>query len=134
MAEWKIIGLAGLIGAVLTLILIIIFYPIFFVGPIVGGFLASYFSHGYEDYDKMDMKDGFVIGTFSGIIGGLIITLLLISGFGAISSMMNLISLKMEMFGANTLVVAYIILQFSVIISTILGAVGGTIGVAVKDR
>lgn len=134
MAEWKIIGLGALINAALTVFLIIIFFPIFFVGPIIGGFLASYFSHGYEDYDKMDLRDGFVIGTFSGIIGGLIITLLLIIGSGAISFIINLISLNIEVFGANTVVAAYIILQISIIISTILGAVGGTIGAAVKDQ
>lgn len=134
MAEWKIIGLGAVINAALTVLLIVIFFPIFFIGPVVGGFLSSYFSHGYEDYDKMDLKDGFVIGTFSGIIGGLIITLLLIIGFGAISFIINIIPLKMEVLGANALVVAYIILQFSLIISTILSAIGGAIGAEVKDQ
>lgn len=134
MAEWKIIGLSGLINAVITVFLIIIFFPLFFLGPVIGGCLASYFSHGYEDYNRMDLKDGVVIGTFSGLIGGLIITLLLIIGFGAISFIINLVSIKMEVLGANTLVAAYIILEFSLIVSTILGAIGGAIGVAVKEN
>ena len=79
MAEWKIIVLSGIINAIISIILVIIFFPLFFLGPLIGGFLASYLSHGYEDYDKMDVKDGFVIGAISGIIGGLIITLILIT-------------------------------------------------------
>jgi hypothetical protein len=134
MAEWKIIGLSGLINAALTTLLIIIFFPLFFLGPLTGGFLASYLSHGYEDYDKMDLKDGFILGAISGIIGGLIITLLLILGFGAISTIIELISPKIGILsGANTLIAAYVIFQLSVIISTILGAIGGTIGVMVKE-
>ena len=134
MAEWKIIGLSGLINAVVTIILIIIFYPLFFLGPLTGGFLASYLSHGYEDYDKMDFKDGAVVGAISGIIGGLIITLLLILGFGAISYIINLISLKIGLIpGVNTLIAAYVIIEFSGIISLILGILGGIIGVIVKE-
>jgi Family of unknown function (DUF5518) len=133
MAEWKIIGLSGLINAVLTIILIIIFFPLFFLGPLTGGFLASYLSHGYEYYEKMDLKDGVVVGAISGIVGGLILILLLILGFGAISIIIELVSSKIGITSsAITLIAAYIIFEFSVIISTILGAIGGTIGVIVK--
>ena len=133
MAEWKIIGLSGLINAVLTIILIIIFFPLFFLGPLTGGFLASYLSHGYEYYEKMDLKDGIVVGATSGIVGGLILTLLLILGFGAITIIIELVSSKIGITtNAITLIAAYIIFEFSVIISTILGAIGGTIGIIVK--
>ncbi len=133
MADWKIIGLSGLFNAALTIILIIIFFPLFFLGPLIGGFLASYFSRGYEDYDKMDLKDGTVVGIFSGIIGGLIITLILIIGFETINTLISLISLQIDMMtGANTVVAAYLIFQLSIIISTILGAIGGLIGIKVK--
>jgi membrane associated rhomboid family serine protease len=133
MADWKIIGLSGLFNAALTITLIMIFFPLFFLGPLTGGFLASYFSRGYEDYDKMDLKDGTIVGAISGIIGGLIITLLLIIGFKAINTITNLISLRIGIIpSANTLVAAYIVLQLSIIISTILGAIGGLIGIKVK--
>jgi hypothetical protein len=133
MADWKIIGLSGLINAVLTIILIVIYFPLFFLGPLIGGFLASYFSRGYEYYDKMDLKDGAIVGTFSGIIGGLIITLILIMGFETINTIINLISINIGIIsGANTIVAAYIIFELSIIISTILGAIGGLIGIKVK--
>ncbi|EKQ50688.1 MAG: hypothetical protein B655_2424 [Methanobacterium sp. Maddingley MBC34] len=133
MADWKIIGLSGLINAVLTIILIVIYFPLFFLGPLTGGFLASYFSQGYEDYDKMDLKDGAIVGIFSGVIGGLIITLILIIGFETITTIINLTSIKIGIIpGVNTVLAAYIIFELSIIISTILGAIGGLIGIKVK--
>ncbi len=133
MADWKIIGLSGLVNAVLTIFLIIIFFPLFFLGPLTGGILASYFSRGYEDYSKMDLKDGTIVGLLSGVIGGLIITLLLIIGFEAIKIIIDSISLQIGIIpGASTLVAAYVILELSIIISTILGAIGGLIGIMVR--
>lgn len=133
MADWKIIGLSGLFNAALTITLIVIFFPLFFLGPLTGGFLASYFSQGYEDYAKMDLKDGAVIGIISGIIGGLIITLIVIICFEAINTLINLISLNIGIIpGADAVVAAYIIFQLSIIISTILGAIGGLIGVKLR--
>ena len=55
MADWKIIGLSGVVNAALSIILIVIFFPLFFLGPLTGGFLASYFSQRYEEYAKMDL-------------------------------------------------------------------------------
>jgi hypothetical protein len=135
MADWKIIGLSGLFNAVLTIILIIIFFPLFFLGPLTGGFLASYFSRRYEDYSKMDIKDGTIVGLISGVIGGFIITLLLIMGFEAIKIIVDSISLQIGIIpSANTLIAAYIIFELSLIISTILGAIGGALGIMVKNR
>jgi hypothetical protein len=134
MADWKIIGLSGLVNSALSIILIVISFPLFFLGPLTGGFLASYFSQRYEEYAKMDLKDGAIAGIISGMIGGLIITLILIMGFEAIEVIINLISLEISIIpGANTVVAAYIIFQLSIIISIILGALGGAIGIMVKE-
>ncbi len=133
MANWKIIGLSALLNAALSISLIIIFFPLFFIGPLIGGFLASYFSREYEDYDKMDLKDGTIVGAISGMIGGLIITLILIIGFDAIYMLIKLISLNIGIiYGADIIIAAYIIFQFSIITSTIVGAIGGLIGIKVK--
>jgi hypothetical protein len=135
MAEWNIIVLSGVINAIISIILVIIFFPLFFLGPLTGGFLASYLSHGYEDYDKMDLKDGFVVGAISGIIGGLIITLILILGFGAVSIIIKLIAIKIGIIPeAQTIIASYVIFEFSIIISLILGVIGGVTGVIVKER
>ncbi len=131
MADWKIICLSGLVGAVLSFVLSLVYFPLFILGPFIGGFLASYFSRSYEDYTGMDRRDGAVIGVFSGIVGGLILSLLLIFGLGAINSILGLISTGM---GATTdiILAGYVIFQLSVIVCMILGALGGVVGVMVK--
>ena len=125
--DWKIIGIGSLVNAALTIILSWIFLPLFVLGPFTGGFLASYLSKGFEDYAKMDAKDGAVLGAISGIIGGLIIGLLLILGLGDISAFTTLI----EQTG-SFIISAYVIIQLSVIISLILGLVGGVLGDVLK--
>lgn len=129
--NWKIIGITGLVNAALTIPLSLIAFPLLVLGPLFGGFLASYLSTGYEDYVKMDKKDGAVMGSFSGIIGGIIIALASILGFGAISNMAGSISNQM---GDGVVLTVYLIFQLTLIISFILGLVGGVIGVMVKDR
>ncbi len=124
--DWKIIGLSALINTALTIVLSLIFFPLLFLGPLSGGFLASYLSKGYEDYEKMDEKDGMVVGAISGLIGGLIIGLLSILGFGDISAIIGTIA-------GNTLITGYIIIQLSIVISLVLGLLGGAIGVIVKE-
>lgn len=129
--NWKIIGITGLVNAALTIPLSLIAFPLLVLGPLFGGFLASYLSTGYEEYVKIDKKDGAVMGSFSGIIGGIIIALASILGFGAISNMAGSVSNQM---GDGVVLTVYLIFQLTLIISFILGLVGGVIGVMVKDR
>ena len=131
--NWKIIGLSALVNTILTIILSLIFFPLFFLGPLSAGFLASYLSKGYEDYDKMDEKDGAVVGAVSGLIGGIIIGLLFILGFGDVSAITGVISTKIGVLTDHiTLITGYFIFQFSVFISFVLGLIAGIVGVAVK--
>ena len=133
--DWKIIGLSALINSFITIVLSLLFFPIVFLGPLIGGFLSSYLSKGYEDYDKMDEKDGAVVGAISGLVGGIIISLLFILGIGDISSITGLISTKIGAFtGYFALITGYIIFQVSVFISFIFGLIGGVVGVIVKGN
>ncbi|MGZ7135576.1 MAG: DUF5518 domain-containing protein [Methanobacterium sp.] len=129
--DWKIIGISAFINVALTITLSIVFFPLLFLGPLIGGFFASYPSKGYEDYDKMDEKDGAVVGAMSGLIGGLIIALLFIVGLGNIGSITALIS-SIGLLGSNAIFKGYILIEFSLIMSFILGLIGGIIGVLVK--
>jgi hypothetical protein len=131
--DWKIIGLSALINAALTIVLSLIFFPLFLLGPFAGGFLSSYLTKGYEDYDKMDEKDGAVVGAISGLIGGLIIGLLFALGFGDINTIMGLLFTKIGAIAGNNLISGYIIFELAVVISLVLGLVGGVMGVIVKD-
>ena len=127
--EWKVIGLSAVVNAVLTILLSIMVFPLFFVGPFIGGFLAAYLSKGYEDYDIMDEKDGAVVGALSGLIGGLIIALFIIFGFGMIDA---LIKTFIGNTGSSVLILGYIVIQLSVLMSFVLGLIGGVIGVYIK--
>lgn len=132
--EWKIIGLSAMVNAVLTAVLSLIFFPLSFLGPLTGGFLVSYLSRGYEEYyDKIDEKDGAVLGTISGLIGGFIIGLLFILGFGNISAVMGLLSSKIGTLASNTLITGFILIELSMLMSFVLGGIGGVIGVIVKE-
>ncbi|MGZ7116555.1 MAG: DUF5518 domain-containing protein [Methanobacterium sp.] len=129
--DWKIIGISAFINVALTITLSIVFFPLLFLGPLIGGFFASYPSKGYEDYDKMDEKDGAVVGAISGLIGGLIIGSLFFLGFGNINSIIGLIS-TLGSLGGNIIIKGYIIIEFSLIMSFVLGLIGGIVGVIVK--
>lgn len=129
--DWKIIGLSAMINAALTIILLVIFFPLLFLGPITGGFLASYLSKGYEGY-RMDKKDGAIVGAVSGLIGGLIIGLLSLLGIVDINVFIGLISTRIGAIGNNNLIIGYIIFQLSIIMSFVLGLIGGFLGVMVK--
>jgi len=129
--EWKVIGLSALINAVLTTLLSIYMLPFIFAGPLIGGFLAAYLSQGYEDYALMDKKDGAVLGAVSGLLGGFIITLFFILGFGTIGVVIKSV---IGNIGNNPIILAYIILQLSVIMSFIFGLLGGIVGIFVKDN
>ena len=130
--DWKIIGISALINAFITSVLSLIFFPLAFLGPIIGGFLASYPSKGFEDYAKMDEKDGAVVGAISGGIGGLIIGLLFILGIGNISAVTGLISSQIGTMTGGIFIAGYIIIELAIVISLVLGLVGGVIGVVVK--
>lgn len=132
--DWKIIGISALLSVVLTIILSLIWVPLIFLGPLTGGFLASYLSRGYEYYDKMDKKDGAVVGSVSGLIGGLIIGSLFLLGIGDVNVIMKLISSQLGAISNKTLIIGYIILQLSIIISFVLGLIGGILGVSQKKN
>lgn len=129
--DWKIIGLGALINIILTTLLSLLYFPLFFLGPLIGGFLSSYLIEGFENYDKMDEKDGAVVGAISGLIGGLIIALLYIIGFGEINTVLGLISPKLGII-ASSIIAGLVIINISATTSLVLSLIGGVIGVVIK--
>ncbi len=128
--DLKIIGLGALINIILTTLLSLFYFPLFFLGPLIGGFLSSYFTEGFENYDKMDEKDGAVVGAISGLIGGIVIALLYIIGFGALNTVLGL-SAKLGIIGAS-IIASLIIINISTTVSLLLGLVGGVLTVVFK--
>ena len=129
--DLKIIGLGALIYIILTTLLSLFYFPLFFLGPLIGGFLSSYLTEGFENYDKMDEKDGAVVGAISGLIGGIIIALLYIVSSGDINSILGL-SAKLGII-TGSIITGLVIVNISATISLILGLIGGVIGVFIKN-
>ena len=129
--DLKIIGLGALINIILTTLLSLFYFPLFFLGPLIGGFLSSYLTEGFENYDKMDEKDGAVVGAISGLIGGIIIALLYIVSSGDINSILGL-SAKLGII-TGSIITGLVIVNISATISLILGLIGGVIGVFIKN-
>jgi hypothetical protein len=128
MIDWKAVGVGSLINAVLTIVLTISVFPLFFLGPIIGGLVATYIGSG-------ERKDAPVEGALTGIIGGLIIGILFIAGFGALSAIIGLIFAKIGIVaGTITLIVGVFLTVLSILVGGVLGAVGGFIGAEIKEN
>jgi hypothetical protein len=128
MVDWQAVGVGSLINAVLTIVLTISVFPLFFLGPIVGGLVATYIGRG-------EKKDAPVEGALTGIIGGLIIGILFIAGFGALSAIIGLIFAKVGLVaGAMTLIAGLFITFVSIFLGGVLGALGGIIGAEIREN
>ncbi len=128
MIDWKAVGVGSIINAVLTLVLTISFFPLFFLGPIVGGLLATYIGSG-------EKKDAPVEGALTGIIGGLIIGILFIAGFGALSAIIGLLFAKVGLVaGAITVIAGVFITIMVMFLGGVLGALGGFIGAEIREN
>lgn len=128
MVDWKAVGVGSLINAVLTIVLTISVFPLFFLGPIIGGLVATYIGRG-------DKKDAPIEGGLTGIIGGLIIGILFMAGFGALSAIIGLIFAKVGMVaGAMTLIAGLFITVVSIFLGGVLGVIGGFIGAEIREN
>lgn len=128
MIDWKAVAVGSLVNAVLTIVLTISVFPLFFLGPIVGGLVATYIGRG-------EKKDAPVEGALTGIIGGLIIGILFIAGFGALSAIIGLIFAKVGLVaGAMTLIAGLFITVVSIFLGGVLGAVGGVLGAEIREN
>lgn len=135
MIDWKTIGIGALINAVLTMVLALIMFPLFFLGPVIGGFITTYLANDNLSYYGGKATDGAVEGAISGVIGGLLIGIIFILGFGAISAIIGLIFTEIGLIaGTISLITGLFITLISVIIGGVLGAIGGVIGLSVKEK
>jgi hypothetical protein len=110
------------------MVLMVSFFPSFFLGPIIGGLLATYIGSG-------EKKDAPIEGALSGIIGGLIIGILFIAGFGALSAIIGLIFAKVGLLaGAMTVIAGVFITVVAMFLGGVLGAVGGFVGAEIREN
>jgi hypothetical protein len=134
MTDWKSVGIGSLVNVVLTILLGVIMFPLFFMGPVIGGLLTTYFSEE-NLVNRRNPTAGAADGAVSGVIGGLIIGLIFILGFSALSAIIGLIFTQIgAVFGTITLITGMFITIISVLIGGVLGAIGGVIGVSIREK
>lgn len=131
MTDWKAVGIGALITAILTIVLAIFIFPISFLGPIIGGFLTIYLMSDEVE----ETKDSVVYGAMAGVIGGLIIGILTILGLGAIGALIGILLAKVGLFiGVVGVIIGLFITIISIFICGVLGAVGGVLGMFVREK
>ena len=134
MTDWKAIGIGALVNAVLTMVFALILFPLFFLGPVIGGFMATYLSRENIGFIG-NPTGGAADGAVAGVIGGLVIGLIFILGFGALSAIIGLIFTQIgAVAGTITLITGLFITFVTVIIGGLFGAIGGVIGLSVREK
>ena len=127
MTDWTAIGIGGLVNAVLTVVLALVVFPLFFLGPIIGGFVTVYLI-------RDELESGILNGGIAGVIGGLIIGILSLFGIGVIAAVIAVIAAGVGI--AVGAVGALIVIFFTILamlVCGVLSAIGGAIGEYVQS-
>lgn len=133
MTDWKAIAIGSLVNAVLTMVFTLVLFPLFFLGPVIGGFMATYLSRDFSFINNP--TEGAADGAVAGVIGGLIIGIIFILGFGALSAILGLIFTQIgAVAGTITLITGLFITFVTVIVGGLFGAIGGVIGLSVREK
>ena len=127
MTDWTAVGIGGIVTAALTIVLALVFFPLFFVGPLIGGFITVYLI-------KDELESGVINGGLAGVIGGLLIGILSLLGIGVVAAVIAVlasgIGIAVGALGA-LLVIFFTIL--AMLICGVLSAIGGAIGEYVQS-
>ena len=127
MTDWTAIGIGGVVTAGLTVVLALVFFPLFFLGPIIGGFVTVYLI-------RDELESGILNGGIAGVIGGLIIGILSLFGIGVIAAVIAVIAAGVGI--AVGAVGALIVIFFTILamlVCGVLSAIGGAIGEYVQS-
>ena len=124
MTDWKAIILGSLITASLTLALGLAIFPLFFLGPLIGGFATIYLITEKN-------PEGVIHGALAGLFGGLIIGILSLLGLGIITAFITLLSASLgDIAGFIGALVGVFITLVLMLITSVLGAIGGVLAEA----
>jgi hypothetical protein len=127
MTDWTAIGIGGLVNAVLTVVLALAFFPLFFLGPIIGGFVTVYLI-------RDELESGTLNGGIAGVIGGLIIGILSLFGIGVIAAVIAVIAAGVGIaVGAVGALIVIFFTILAVLVCGVLSAIGGAIGEYVQS-
>ncbi len=127
MTDWTAIGIGGLVNAVLTVVLALVFFPLFFLGPVIGGFVTVYLM-------RNELESGILNGGLAGVVGGLIIGILSLFGIGVIAAAIAVLASGVGIaVGALGALIVIFFTILAMLICGVLSAIGGAIGEYVQS-
>lgn len=129
MKDWIAIAIGAIVNGALTLVLALVFFPLFFLGPIIGGFLAAYLIR-----DEFEFESGIIHGALAGVLGGLLIGILSLLGVGAVAVILGVLLTQLGLaVGAIGIVVVIFLTILAMLVCGVLSAIGGAIGEYVQS-
>lgn len=127
MTDWTAVGIGGLVTAGLTIVLALVFFPLFFLGPIIGGFVTVYLI-------RDELESGILNGGLAGVIGGLLIGILSLFGIGVIAAVIGALAAGVGVaVGALGALIVIFFTIVAMLVCGILSAIGGAIGEYVQS-
>jgi len=122
MTDWISIGIGAVVNTVLTIVLALIFFPLFFLGPIIGGFVTVYLI-------RDEFGTGIIHGGLAGVLGGLIIGILSLFGVGIVAALLSLFLAELGVaLGAVGALFVIFFTVLTMLVCGVLSAIGGAIG------
>lgn len=122
MTDWISIGIGAVVNAALTIVLALVFFPLFFLGPIIGGFITVYLI-------RDEFETGIIHGGLAGVLGGLIIGILSLFGVGIVAALVSLFLAELGVaLGAVGALFVIFFTVLTMLVCGILSAIGGAIG------
>lgn len=127
MTDWMSVAIGAIVNGVLTIVLALVFFPLFFLGPIIGGFVTVYLL-------RDEHESGLIHGALAGVLGGLLIGILSLFGVGAIAVILGILLAQLGLaVGAIGVVIVIFLTILAMLVCGVLSAIGGAIGEYVQS-
>ena len=127
MTDWTSVAIGAIVNGVLTVVLALILFPLFFLGPIIGGFVTAYLI-------RDEFESGIIHGALAGVLGGFLIGILSIFGVGVVAVIFGILLAQLGVaVGAIGVVIVVFLTILAMFICGVLSAIGGAIGEYVQS-
>lgn len=122
MKDWIAIAVGAIVNVALTIVLALVFFPLFFLGPIMGGFVTAYLV-------RDEFESGLLHGALAGVLGGLLIGILSLLSLWVLAIIFGALLAELGIaLGAIGSVVVIFLTILTMLIFGVLSAIGGSIG------
>ena len=127
MKDWIAIAVGAIVNVALTIVLALAFFPLFFLGPIMGGFVTAYLV-------RDEFESGLIHGALAGVLGGLLIGILSLISVWVLAIIFGALLAELGIaLGAIGSVIVIFLTILSMLIFGVLSAIGGSIGEYVQS-